>query len=89
MAASHVLINVIGTVVFMIFLQPFIDWMKWLKNVMDLNPEITIAFAHGIFNMSVLVLIPLIGFIVVIVTKLIPEKDTVGQTESSIWIPFL
>ena len=78
MAASHVLINVIGTVVFMIFLQPFIDWMKWLKNVMDLNPEMTIAFAHGIFNVSVLVLIPLIGFIVVIVTKLIPEKDTVA-----------
>lgn len=74
-AASHVFINVISAVIFMVFLQPFIDLMLWLEAILKLNPEMTIAFAHGIFNFSAILLLPFIGMIVIAVTKLVPEKD--------------
>lgn len=74
-AASHVFINVISAVIFMFLLQPFIDLMISLKALLKLNPEMTLAFAHGIFNFSAILFVPFIGIIVMIVTKLVPEKD--------------
>ena len=47
---------------------------------MDLNPKMTIAFAHAIFNViNVLIFLPFVGALVLIVTKLIPGKESLVQ----------
>jgi phosphate:Na+ symporter len=47
---------------------------------MDLHPEMTIAFAHGIFNTSnTIVQLPFVAVLAWIVTKLIPGEDAVAD----------
>lgn len=76
-AATHVLFNVVGTVVFMIFLTPFIAYMEWITGVLGLEEKMQIAFAHGTFNViNTLVQLPLIGAWAWLVTRLIPGQDT-------------
>lgn len=77
-AATHVLFNLIGTTIFMILLRPFTMLIEFIQDSMGLNPEMTIAFAHGIFNVSNTVIqFPFIAVLAVIVTKLIPGEDSV------------
>ncbi|WP_034658808.1 Na/Pi cotransporter family protein [Robertmurraya massiliosenegalensis] len=77
-AATHVLFNLIGTTIFMIILGPFKLLVEFLQDKMHLNPEMTIAFAHGIFNVSnTIVQFPFIAILALIVTKLIPGEDSV------------
>ncbi|MDZ5470977.1 Na/Pi cotransporter family protein (plasmid) [Bacillus sp. 31A1R] len=77
-AATHVLFNLIGTTIFMILLVPFTSVVGYLQNAMNLNPEMTIAFAHGIFNTTnTLIQLPFIGLLALIVTKLIPGEDSI------------
>lgn len=76
-AATHVLFNVIGTIIFMIFLQPFTALVAWIQESLALNPKMAIAFAHGIFNSTNTVIqLPFIGVLAFVVTKLIPGEDT-------------
>lgn len=76
-AATHVLFNIVGTVVFMIFLTPFIAYMEWITGVLGLEEKMQIAFAHGTFNViNTLVQLPLIGAWAWLVTRLIPGQDT-------------
>jgi phosphate:Na+ symporter len=75
-ASVHVMFNLIGTFIFMIFLIPFTNFISYLQGAMNLNPEMTIAFAHGIFNVSnTIVQFPLIGALAWIVTKIIPGEE--------------
>nr|WP_213422953.1 Na/Pi cotransporter family protein [Bhargavaea massiliensis] len=75
-AATHVLFNVAGTIVFMIFLVPFTAYVSWLSSVLGLEPKMQIAFAHGSFNVANTILqFPLIGAWAYVVTKLIPGDD--------------
>ncbi|WP_175354313.1 MULTISPECIES: Na/Pi cotransporter family protein [Bacillaceae] len=77
-ACVHILFNVFGTIIFMILLVPFTSLIGWFQQTLGLNPEMTIAFAHGTFNITnTLIMIPFIGVYAWIVTKLIPGKDTV------------
>lgn len=77
-ACVHVLFNVFGTIIFMILLVPFTALISWFQQTLGLNPEMTIAFAHGTFNISnTLIMIPFIGVYAWVVTKIIPGKDTV------------
>ncbi|MCQ6274936.1 Na/Pi cotransporter family protein [Bacillus sp. V3B] len=77
-AAAHMLINVIGMVIFMIVLKPFVDLILWIQSIMHLNSEMTIAFAHIIFNVtSALILLPFIDVLIFMVTRLIPGKDSI------------
>jgi phosphate:Na+ symporter len=46
-ALTHVILNVIGTVVFMIFLPLFTIFIKYLQAKFYLSTFITIAFAHS------------------------------------------
>ncbi len=79
-AATHVLFNLIGTTIFMILLQPFTRLILMIQEGMNLNPEMTIAFAHGIFNTTnTLIQLPFIGALAFIVTKLIPGKDSIVE----------
>jgi phosphate:Na+ symporter len=76
-ALTHVLFNIIGTVIFIIFTPLFSSFILYLQQIMFLKSEITIALADGLFNITnTFIQLPLIGVLVLIVTKLIPGKDT-------------
>lgn len=75
LAASHVMFNVIGTLIFLIFLSPFSIFVGKMEQVLHLNPKMAIAFAHGSFNMITTVLLfPFIGVLEYLVVKLIKDK---------------
>jgi phosphate:Na+ symporter len=75
-AAVHVTFNLIGATIFMIILPFFIHYVEYLETFLGLNGRMTIAFAHGSYNvMNTLIHIPLIGFLAWLVTKIIPGKD--------------
>ncbi|KAA0546890.1 Na/Pi cotransporter family protein [Bacillus sp. BGMRC 2118] len=75
-AFVHVLFNIIGTIIFMIILIPYTKFIGYLQEVLGLNPEMTIAFAHGIFNVSnTIIQFPFIAVLAWIVTKIIPGED--------------
>ncbi|MBT2693482.1 Na/Pi cotransporter family protein [Bacillus sp. ISL-55] len=77
-AATHVLFNLIGTTLFVILLGPFTKLIEILRDNLSLNPEMTIAFAHGIFNTTnTLIQLPFIAVLALIVTKLIPGEDSI------------
>ena len=76
LALSHTMFNVIGTAIFMILLSPFTMFVEKMAQILHLNPKVTIAFAHGSFNiMTTILLFPFIGLLEYIVVKLIKEKD--------------
>ncbi|QTD41685.1 Na/Pi cotransporter family protein [Sporosarcina sp. Te-1] len=75
-AATHVLFNVVGTIIFMIFLYPFTMYIEWISGLLNLENKMQIAFAHGSFNVAnTIIQFPLIGAWAYFVTKLIPGKD--------------
>jgi len=75
-AGVHVLFNVIGTIIFLIILGPFISFISYLQAALDLNPAMAIAFAHGTFNVTnTMIQFPFIGALAWIVTKIIPGED--------------
>lgn len=82
-AATHVLFNLIGTTIFLIFLVPFTALISNLKDTLNLNPEMTIAFAHGIFNFTnTIIQLPFVAVLAYIVTKLIPGEESIIEYRS-------
>lgn len=76
-AAVHVLFNVLGTVIFMIFLGLFTTYVEWIAGTLNLDTKMQIAFAHGSFNVvNTLIQLPLVGVWAYVVTKLIPGEDS-------------
>lgn len=76
-AFTHVFFNLIGTIIFLILLIPFVAFATFLQTKLNLNPEMTIAFAHGSFNvMNTIIQFPFIAALAWLVTKIIPGKDT-------------
>ncbi|WP_068674296.1 Na/Pi cotransporter family protein [Oceanobacillus sp. Castelsardo] len=77
-AFTHVFFNLIGTIIFLILLIPFAAYVSFLQTKLNLNPEMTIAFAHGSFNiMNTIIQFPFIAGLAWLVTKIIPGKDTI------------
>ncbi|WP_053365884.1 Na/Pi cotransporter family protein [Bacillus sp. FJAT-27245] len=75
-AVIHVMFNVIGTIIFMIILIPFTAFIAWLDQLLNLNPAMQIAFAHGTFNVTnTLIQFPFIALLAMIVTKIVPGQD--------------
>ncbi|KKK33463.1 Na/Pi cotransporter [Salinicoccus sediminis] len=75
-AAVHVVFNVIGATIFLIGLPLFTRLITYLQGTFELNPEMTIAFGHGFFNITnTLIHLPFVFALAWIVTKLIPGKD--------------
>lgn len=75
-AAVHVVFNLLGAAIFMLILPFFTMYVGYLESVLDLNGRMTIAFAHGSYNVvNTLIHLPLIGFLAWIVTKIVPGKD--------------
>ncbi|WAA10406.1 Na/Pi cotransporter family protein [Fervidibacillus albus] len=76
-ALSHVLFNLLGTTLFVILLYPFTEIIVFLQGFFNLNDKMTIAFAHGLFNVTnTLIQLPFIGYLALIVTKVIPGDDS-------------
>ncbi|MBS7827650.1 sodium-dependent phosphate transporter [Wohlfahrtiimonas chitiniclastica] len=75
-AAIHVLFNVLGAVIFLIFLGPYTHFIMWITGQLALEPKMQIAFAHGTFNLvNTLIQLPFIGLWAYLVTKLLPERE--------------
>ncbi len=75
-AAAHVLFNVIGTVIFLLILPLFTNYVEWISGVLDLDEKMQIAFAHGTFNViNTLIQLPFVAVIAYIVTKIVPGED--------------
>jgi len=75
-AFTHVIFNLVGTVIFLIVLKLFIMYVSFLQSSLSLNPEMTLAFAHGSFNIAnTIIQFPFIATLAWIVTKIIPGED--------------
>ncbi|WP_163970013.1 Na/Pi cotransporter family protein [Oceanobacillus halotolerans] len=79
-AFTHVIFNLLGTTIVLILLVPFTNYVVWLQGQLELNSEMTIAFAHGSFNIvNTIIQFPFIGALAWLVTKLVPGKDVVVE----------
>lgn len=77
-AAAHVLFNILGTVICLIILPIYSSFIAYIETILHLNGKLTIAFAHGTFNVfNTLLQFPFIWLLVKIVTKLIPGEDEI------------
>lgn len=75
-AGVHVMFNVIGTLVFMLLLQPFISLVISLSDFMGLEPMMQIALAHIIFNITATIIAyPFIKQMVLFIKKIIPGEE--------------
>ncbi|ASN05219.1 Na/Pi cotransporter family protein [Virgibacillus necropolis] len=75
-AYVHVFFNLIGTTIFLILLGWFTQYVMFLQGQFNLNAEMTIAFAHGSFNIAnTIIQFPFIGALAWLVTKIIPGED--------------
>lgn len=64
--------------------------ISYIQDVFSLNAEMTIAVAHGIFNFSnVLIQLPFVAVLALIVTKLIPGKETLIEYKAQHLDPVL
>src|SRR5690606_8518951 len=74
-AASHVIFNLLGTVIFVLALNLVHPFVAYLGELTGADMRMQIAYAHGIFNVSnVLIQLPFIGVLAYIVTKIIPGE---------------
>ncbi|HCV0212689.1 TPA: Na/Pi cotransporter family protein [Staphylococcus aureus] len=79
-ALVHVIFNLIGVIIFTIFLPVVIHLISLLQDVWHLKPAMTIAVSHGIFNITnTLIQLPFVAGLAWIVTKLVPGKDIVDD----------
>src|SRR5699024_10648692 len=75
---THVIFNLMGAAIFLIFLSLFTTFVSYLQGQLNLNAYMTIAFAHGSFNMANTVIqFPFSGIAAWRVTKIIPGEDTI------------
>lgn len=79
-AFTHVIFNLVGAMVFLLLLAPFTSFVTYLQSLLGLNPEMTLAFAHGSFNVANTVIqFPFIAVLAYLATKIIPGEDTVVE----------
>ncbi|WP_100005031.1 Na/Pi cotransporter family protein [Staphylococcus pseudintermedius] len=75
-AFVHVIFNVIGVIIFTLLLPIVIPLIATIQDAWHLKPVMTIAFAHGAFNVTnTLIQLPFVGVLAWIVTKIVPGKD--------------
>lgn len=79
-ALSHVLFNVLGALIFLIFLTPYTRLFTWVQqSYLPNNPKMTIAFAHIFFNVIVtIILFFFVDLLAKLVTKIIPAKESLA-----------
>src|SRR5699024_6582722 len=76
-AVTHVLFNVIGSELVLLLLALFTMLIEYLQASLRLNPKMTLAFAHGTFNVTnTIIQFPFIAGLAWLVTKIVPGEDT-------------
>lgn len=79
-AFTHIIFNLLGAAIFLILLTPFIGFVEYLQTQLNLNPQMTIAFAHGSFNIiNTVIQFPFIGLLAWIVVKMIPGEEVMVE----------
>lgn len=64
-ACIHILFNIIGSIIFLIFLQQYSQVVELVMHKLQLNGRMTIAFAHILFNVAcTLIFIPFVSIVV-------------------------
>lgn len=82
-ALTHVIFNMVGATIFVLILRIYTDFVGFLQMKLNLNPEMTLAFAHGTYNISnTLIQLPFVGALAWMVTKIIPGKDVTIEYKS-------
>lgn len=77
-AFTHVIFNLIGTILFMIFLPVVYQVVSGLGQLTGADIRMQIAYAHGIFNFTnVLIQLPFIGVLAFIVSSVIRGEEEV------------
>nr|WP_191992083.1 Na/Pi cotransporter family protein [Peribacillus tepidiphilus] len=87
-ATTHVLFNLIGTLIFLLILPVFIHYIEFLRDRLHLNEEMTIAIAHGVFNTTnTIIQIPFITWLSYIATRLITGEESLVEYKSKFLDP--
>lgn len=82
-AAAHVIFNLIGTVIFLVILPLFTQYIFWITDLLAIESKMQIAFAHGTFNVAnTFIQFWFIGAIAWMVTKLVPGEDSIVDTKA-------
>ena len=83
-AASHIIFNLVGTFAILLIIRPFTSFIVAITPILNLNPEMQIAFAHGLFNITnVLIQMWFIDYLAKLVTKIIPGDDSIIEYDAS------
>jgi phosphate:Na+ symporter len=81
-AGIHLMFNIIGTIIFLILVLLFPGLVVLVESLSPDNAARQIANFHTVFNISVtLLLFPFAKLMVKLITRIIPEKKTDGDTE--------
>lgn len=83
-AFFHVLFNVVGSIIFMMFIDPFTSLIAYINSMNAITPELQLAIAHGIFNIvTTIVFFPFINKIVIVIQKIFPSRHHELQMDLS------
>lgn len=75
-AMLHVIFNVLGTFIFMLFLRPYVMGLTWLSDTFKLSPMLQVAAAHIVFKLAVsLITLPLHEWIMKIAFWIVPGQE--------------
>ncbi|MEG0842841.1 MAG: Na/Pi cotransporter family protein [Romboutsia sp.] len=82
-AVMHLLFNIIGTVIFLLFLNGPV--VSFVQKVDPNDVARQIANTHTLFNIiSVLLLLPVTKYIIKLALKLVPDKETDKEEEKTV-----
>lgn len=77
---AHVTFNLAGAFIFLLILPLYTSFIQAVEMNLSLDPKLTIAFAHGAFNITnTLLQFPFAGALAWFVTKCIPGSDTLAE----------
>ncbi|MBW9212201.1 MULTISPECIES: Na/Pi cotransporter family protein [Terrabacteria group] len=75
-AGIHILFNIIGTTVGMIFLRPYTNFIVWLSGIFGITGMAQIAVAHMVFNTTAtIVFFPFMNQFCDLIRKILPGEE--------------
>ena len=83
-AFFNVLFNVIGAIIFMLLLNPYVDFIQYLADTYHISPMMQIAIAHIVRTLVISILTyPFINYMVRLIKRIMP-----GENEERIEVDF-
>lgn len=79
-SAFHVFFNLVGAILFLIFLNPFYKLIVNIADLTNASPKLTIAYAHLIFNViNTLIFVWFVQHIIWLINKVLPGNDDLEE----------